>query len=400
MPKRWRWIFVLALLAPLEARANGLTPVMLLTWFQLLIGNALIGIGEGLLLSRVFKTSGKRAVGTMILANYVSAWSGGILIALAEAEFGEAYLGDQPLYRVGTLIALAIAALFVVTVLIEWPFVAYVLRGRSRLVLKALPASLMVQTVSYLALAPLFYLASSTGLFKDVRRDASVVQQADARITVYYIGMNGRDVYRKVLRGGPEERVGMVPETMTRPVLVLRLNTGQTHWDLMVEDVFSDEHEIVSVVPEAARVSRSPDAFVARNPGYDEKYPTPYNGLDAEKRPPLGCSGNDAWHFRYPRLFDFAWHGLTFWNERTGHEYAASAEMPMLAWAAQSATRLPKDQVLFAFSGPKPQIVLLDMPSQRIGLVTLGRSPVATIDGAIPMWEAAPEGVSVATCEE
>jgi hypothetical protein len=65
-------------LIPQVASANAGTPLMWAGMLHLTLGNALIGIGEGLLIARVFQLPKRRCIGWMIAANYLSAWVGGI----------------------------------------------------------------------------------------------------------------------------------------------------------------------------------------------------------------------------------------------------------------------------------------------------------------------------------
>src|SRR6478672_6937275 len=65
-----------------HASANVGTPLMWATMGHLFLGNALIGLLEGLLLGRLFKVPVRSAILTMIAANYLSAWVG--MIGLME----------------------------------------------------------------------------------------------------------------------------------------------------------------------------------------------------------------------------------------------------------------------------------------------------------------------------
>ena len=101
-------MFILALvLSPNIALANVGTPLLWVGTFHLLIGNALIGLGEGLLLARWFKAPKQRAIQIMIGANYFSMIVGLFAIAIYGDQFASGVLGDRPLYRVGRLICIA-----------------------------------------------------------------------------------------------------------------------------------------------------------------------------------------------------------------------------------------------------------------------------------------------------
>jgi hypothetical protein len=65
--------------------ADAGTPLMWTSMLHLLVGNALIGVGEGLLLVRLFKTSANWTIPVMMAANYFSAWTGGLGLSLLVA---------------------------------------------------------------------------------------------------------------------------------------------------------------------------------------------------------------------------------------------------------------------------------------------------------------------------
>jgi hypothetical protein len=71
-------------------------------------------------------------------------------------------------------------------------------------------------------------------------------------------------------------------------------------------------------------------------------------------------------------------------NTLTGESYRVALETPFAAWRMSTATLLPHDQVLFELRSDPPQVVLLDMPSRRIGVVAIGSSPLASWNGEIP----------------
>lgn len=74
-------IVVVGLLAfPPCASANAGTPLMWAGMLHLVVGNALIGLLEGGLLARLCQIPPGKAIGTMIAANYFSAWVGGLFV--------------------------------------------------------------------------------------------------------------------------------------------------------------------------------------------------------------------------------------------------------------------------------------------------------------------------------
>jgi len=113
---------------------------------HLTFGNALIGIGEGLLIAGVFKLPKRRCIGWMIAANYLSAWVGGIGLNMIAARL------DWNLYCAWRLFWLFVVTTYVVTILLEWPLVALCFRKQDRKLPRTFKASLLAQSASYLLL--------------------------------------------------------------------------------------------------------------------------------------------------------------------------------------------------------------------------------------------------------
>ena len=69
--------------------------------------------------------------------------------------------------------------------------------------------------------------------------------------------------------------------------------------------------------------------------------------------------------------------GLHAENEKDGKKFYIALETPFVQWYMRSVTILPGDQVVFQMGD---QIVLLDLESHKMGLVTKGRWPVVSFD--------------------
>ena len=156
--------------------ADAGTPLVLLTWANLFIGNLFIGLLEALILARIFRVKYWRAACLMVTANYVSSFIGLIsmqklALALFESNKWLSHLNMLP-----TIFWELFALLFVITVLVEWPFVFFVLTPRKERLYKSLLA-LRVSAVLFLsvAIASLYsnqsnrfditiYIATGTGI--------------------------------------------------------------------------------------------------------------------------------------------------------------------------------------------------------------------------------------------
>src|SRR6185503_20478966 len=100
---------------------NTIAPLVFAAGVQLLIGNFLIGLVEAGVVGILFREKGRRLFWTAVGANYLSMFLGLGLLPPIFALLAPAVLGDQPLHRLGWLVAAEIAVCFVVSVLVEWP---------------------------------------------------------------------------------------------------------------------------------------------------------------------------------------------------------------------------------------------------------------------------------------
>jgi len=88
--------------------------------FILYSGMRLIGVGEGLLLAWLFSVPKRKTVLVMIPANYASAWVGGLFIrgAIVRALPMDLNNGWRWFW-------VMVVVTYVITLIIEWPFVAW-----------------------------------------------------------------------------------------------------------------------------------------------------------------------------------------------------------------------------------------------------------------------------------
>ena len=111
------------MLVPSVARADLGTPLVWGTGFHLLLGNLLVGALEGAILARLFSLKLRRCISLLIVANYVSSWVGVWAIdKLARWLDPDLYHGLQAAFGL-------IATTYVLTLVLEWPFVAVAVAG-------------------------------------------------------------------------------------------------------------------------------------------------------------------------------------------------------------------------------------------------------------------------------
>ncbi|MCX6826393.1 MAG: hypothetical protein NTV06_03865 [candidate division Zixibacteria bacterium] len=70
--------------------------------------------------------------------------------------------------------------------------------------------------------------------------------------------------------------------------------------------------------------------------------------------------------------------GLTGKNKNTGKSLWVALETPFLVWWMGKITILPEDQVICQLGDN--QIVLVDLNTSQIGLITFGKGPVVVLE--------------------
>jgi MFS family permease len=209
---------------PQHAWANAGTALMWAGMLHLVIGNALIGLLEGVLLSRFFGVARGKAIGVMIVGNYTSAWLGGLFIrgAIVKALPMDLTNGWRWFW------VMAVVTYFL-TLIIEWPFIAWTLRGTHKWLRRSVGASFMVQSASYVLIFGWYWMASGTSLYTKM----SIVVPADLSlpesVLVYFIAPADGDVYKRRLLGGGEQKIYELHSTDRNDRLFIRPSSPDTN---------------------------------------------------------------------------------------------------------------------------------------------------------------------------
>ena len=328
--------------------ANAGTPLLWLTGAHLLIGNLLIGLCEGALLATFFKARQVPAVPLMIVANYASAWLGAALLAHHEAPPQRLTIETV----VGGLAGLY-GLLFVVTLLVEAPFVLLSLRISKppRWLLRASLGLVTINVASY-AILGLFYLgAGDFSALTAVRRvDPSVLSRNQG--TLLFL------------------------DAETGALCSMRLD-GRDRRELRPSR-FTDRDD---------RLEISSERVVAfgRN-GREELFPAP-PGLPGSA--PCMTRECGSW-FSFGEVADLRPESNRQWKARLGfwaHEglFAYKGEerlhvaldVPGANWYARNGIVLPQEQMVFQLGD---QIVLVDFDQRKIALLARGRGPIVILD--------------------
>ncbi len=314
---------------------------------HLFIGNAIIGVIEAVLIARCFRLRYALIAPYLILANYLS-MAGGVACTIwssSDSGFQNMILGAEPLYRLPLLVATMTVITFLLSVLIEWPFVraAFLYDRKVEVADKGevdeaeyhprriFGATVLAQCVSYALLAVYYLAVSGTGFIRHARVVQGVGFAANPHTAVYYMH-EGRDYCIKL--------DGAAPVAVTRQ---------------QVYQVQSDCCE---------RYRRKQEL-------YDYYLGASSNG---RKTFDLRSAPNEAWKIST----DF-WgtYGLQLRNERTDASFDLGLELPFVRWRSEYAVLLPGDQVIYQFG---PQIVLFDIKSRRLAFIARGRRPVVVME--------------------
>lgn len=362
MNRRFRICATIAfvLTSPAVAFANSGTPLMWARMLHLAVGNALIGIVEGLLLALIFKCARWKSVGWLVLANYVS-MGAGMVFGLGPLETWAAHLlGDRPLQNaVGAMVTLSLIV-FAATLIIEWPFCLFALSGKPGRFWKSAVAVVGLHVASYGVLIPFYISSSSASVCTQTRVEStpSFSRSPDAR--VYFISPDDGSVCRIRTDGSNREVVSPAILRTKDTRLFARRNDDDSAWDLYATD------------------SRSPlvESFTRGTPSTWESADGNAEGSGFSfETADLRLEGERAWKVR-PGFW--AIQGIHAEHEVTGESLRVAMETPFFEWFSRNATVLPGDQVVYQLDD---MIVLLDLNTRQIAQIVRGRGPLVVVTG-------------------
>jgi hypothetical protein len=335
---------------------------------HLAFGNAVIGMAEGLLLARLFSISKGKAVWVMIVANYVSAWLGGLFAreAIVQALPMDLNNGWRWFWCM-------VVVTYVMTLIIEWPFVAWMFRGTQDSLKRSLRSSLVIQSASYLVIFGWYWMASGTSLYTRMDVVSPSELSLPGSVSVYFIGPTDGNVYKRKLAGGEAEQVHVLHSKDENDRLFVRPNKSDTNnWDLVARLESNDRNnpDFVEVLTNLL-VEAAPDwrSTVTEPPEYEGTW---FNFGQVQS---LGNATNSHWEFSSGF---WAAQGLRASDERTNQSVRFSYETPFGAWMVRNAVHLPSDKVLFQLGDD--QICVFDPATRKVALLWHGRGPVAVIE--------------------
>ncbi len=333
------------------------TPLVWASGFHLLFGNALLGWLEGWLLAKVFKLNRRRCIVALILANYFSAWFGMLIVEALRAS------QTVDINSALRLLLILVLVTYLLTLLLEWPFIAFCFRKTSHWFARSVKASLLIQTLSYLLLFGGFWLVSGTSLFTGF----SIVPAKEAAlprgVSIYFISKDDGHVYRRSALG-EKELVFELASTDVRSFLKFQPSeTGPGLWDLVA--VLDRQRGLDDEIVIAAGLFKN----TSDTPSLSQRY----WGWGAAPR--IGIAADSSWRFSWAHWPSIGLYGS---QEGTGEFMRVALGTPVFNWPVWRAIHLPQDKVLFQLGDE--QICLLDVGAKRIALWDRGNGPVAVAE--------------------
>jgi len=352
---------------PQYAWADAGTPLMWAGMLHLVFGNALIGLAEGLLLGWLFSVPKRKGVPAMILANYTSAWIGGLLIggAIARAV-------PMDLNNAWTWFWIMVVVTYCITLVLEWPFFAWCFRGTRDWLKRGLRATLFLVSASYIVLFGWYWMASGTSLYTKMHIVAPADLSLPESVVVYYIAPADGNVYKRQLAGGSEQKVYELHSKDENDRLFVRPSASdKNRWDLVARLQPKDypDHRFVDVLTNLP-LEAAPDwrRTEIKSPEDEDTW------FNFGKVPSLGSATSSQWEFT-TGFWPIA--GLHALNKATSEEERFSYETLFGAWMIRNAVNLPSDKVLFQLGAD--QICAFDPVTRRVALLWHGRGPVPVI---------------------
>jgi hypothetical protein len=343
---------ILWVLFPTAARADAGTPLLWATAFHLIVGNALVGLFEAYLLKRFFALPQQRCTSWMILANYVSAWIGCLLLPGWYAKDSVTINNGYSLFWILALIS------YCLTLVIEWPFVALCFRGTPGWLKRSLKGSLLVQSASYALLFGGFWLLSGTSLYTRFQVVPPSELPLSPALSIYYISATNGNVYCAQADQVNDALVYELRSTNKFEFLYVREPDLETNlFDLAVKSRYSAPNEKV-LLPGKVKASD----FEENRLFHTEDY---YSWGSAMK---IGAATNSPWHYGWTD-----WADIGFWGVNKETSFRLAFGTLFGGWPPRRVIQLPQDTLLVQYGDN--QICLVDIERRKVALIRRGYGP-------------------------
>lgn len=313
---------------------------------HLVVFNLIIGIFEGLCLGLIFKLPKWKTMGLMICANYASSLLGvPFLQEITAAEI-------EPCQIKAFIIKIVVAA-YLLTLLLEFPFVYWACKRTQFRLIKSILGSLFVQTISYSILFAFWYhLVCSVSILDTVNWVETSDFIKNKTASMYYIDSSGKNIYRMNLDGSNQTLMN-TSETLTWEELNFELNSKTNTYDLTA---FPDPNHII-IQSALSRTEYQERRMARQKWGY---YAEDLRGND-----------NQKWDI-YRSVYN-----IYLTNDSTGQKISLRLDIPFLNWLFLWPVILPGDEVVFQWG---KQICIYSCYENKLVVLTKGSSPVVFLE--------------------
>lgn len=356
----------MAFATPLLANAG--TPLMITGTLYLLFGNAVIGVAEGALLAAIFRLPYGKSIGLLVLANYFSAWVGGVFLRSAIVS-----RASLDVYNAWPFFWTMVAAAYGITLAMELPFVLLALRRTPGWVFKSLWGSLVVQTASYCLIFGWYWTLSGTSLYTEAKVVEPSAMSLPEDVVLFYISARDGDVYARPLAGNDEEPVYPLHSSGLDDRLFFRRLPGETDRQELVARVVDKQRE-ATFVPLGRTFPV--DVVPALDGGAADASQAVGNWFSFGTASRLGVGDDSDW--RFSSGF-WALEGLEVERgDVPNSRVRVCYETPFGHWEVRNVIHLPADKALFQL-GPD-QICVYDPETRQLALLVKGRGLTAVVE--------------------
>jgi hypothetical protein len=362
--RHWILAFAVLLATSTSALANAGTPLMWAGMLHLVFGNFIIGVGEGLVLAWVFKLRKIASMAVMIAANYFSAWIG---LSWLQSQITQSL--DLELYNAWRWVWIMVGVSYLITLLLEWPFVALCFLKQRAWLRRSLLGCLLVQSISYVFLFGWYWGASGKTLYTQ----GEIVPLSDfalpSGVVVYYIGEEDGNVHEFDFGTRRAQQVFQLGSTNLEDRLVVlpsQLDGGPYGISARLEADNSDEPTLREVIGGLR------EEQVAVEEERDGKIDGTWFSFGMV--PPVGGITNSMWE-----VYTGYWpvEGLTAENTVNKAKFHLAFETPFAAWSVRNATQLLTGQIIFQLG--ENQVCILEPEDRKVARLVFGRGPVVVL---------------------
>ncbi len=356
---------------PMAAWANAGTALMMAGFLHLTIGNAILGVVEGLALASMFRLHDGKCIALSIIANYASAFMGGV--------FGSHALMlpfTVDLYSAKYLFWVWVFTAYVLTLLLEFPFAFLLLRKDPQRLRKSIRGTLIIQTISCALLFTWYWKASVMTIYTETKIVAPAALTFPNNVALYYISSEDGDVY-------------VTPLSEMKPRKAFDLNSTDRNDQIFAQESATDSNQCQLIARLQGPSHEKPLMVTVSDSSIPKEkvgiaYPNPSAvGMKSDPGGTWGSYGLDgclgtAQESPWEISTDvWAVSGLRGTHSETHEHFRIAAETPFIWWYVRNATHLPGDLVIFQLG--EDQICVYDINTNRVALLVKGRGPLPVL---------------------